>query len=245
MSLATIILAAGKGTRMKSDLAKVLHKINDKPLVQYVIDQAKSVQANPIILVVGHQREQVIAATVHNTVRSVVQAEQLGTGHAVNQAKNELKDFTGDVLILSGDVPLLSQKTIQVLLDEHQHKKAIASVLTAHLDDPTGYGRVLRNKDGHITAIVEHKDANEAELKINEINTGIYLINSKALFTALAKVKNNNSQNEYYLPDVLPMFIKNGETVVAYQTTNFDETRGINTVEQLKEAENILNAMAH
>lgn len=241
MNLATVILAAGKGTRMKSDLAKVLHKINDQPLVQYVIDQAKSVNADPIVLIVGHQREKVEEATAHNGVAIAVQAEQLGTGHAVRQAEEALRGFMGDVLILSGDVPLLTQATVEELLAAHRGAAATASVLTASLEDPTGYGRVVRDENGHIKAIVEHKDASEEERAINEINTGIYLIDSTSLFNALSNVKNDNAQGEYYLPDVIPMFLADGKTVVAHKTENFNETRGINTLEQLQEAEDILN----
>jgi UDP-N-acetylglucosamine pyrophosphorylase len=240
MSLATVILAAGKGTRMKSDLPKVLHKINKKPLVHYVIEQANSVNSNPTVLIIGHEAELIKHETSNFNINYALQEQQLGTGHAVQQAEKALENFEGDVLILSGDVPLLTKETIKNLLDTHKSEKSIATVLTAHLDDPFGYGRLIRNESGTVNCIVEQKDASEEEQKVNEINTGIYLINKTELFSALANVKNENSQSEYYLPDVLPMFIAQGKKVIAYKTMNFNETRGINNPEQLKEAEEIL-----
>ena len=240
MSLATVILAAGKGTRMKSDLAKVLHKIAGKPLIHYVIEQAKSIDSNEIVLITGHQKEKVIDSVASYHVKHAVQSEQLGTGHAVEQAEKALENFKGNVLILSGDVPLLSEKTLRLLLKHYQNENSAATVLTAILDNPTGYGRIKRSPNGDLSSIVEQKDANEEEVKINEINTGIYLFNKDLLFQYLKKVENNNSQSEYYLPDVLPMFIRDSHKVTAISTENFDETRGINTVEQLKEAEDIL-----
>ena len=241
MALATVILAAGKGTRMKSDLPKVLHKINEKALVHYVIEQAESVNSSPIVLVVGHKYELVKEQTSMYSVEYAIQAEQLGTGHAVQQAESVLTNFDGDVLILSGDVPLLSKETLESLLHVHKEQNSVATVLTAHLDDPFGYGRLIRNTDGSMNRIVEQKDATEEEQAVQEINTGIYLVKSSELFTALKAVKNDNAQGEYYLPDILPIFISEGKKVFAHQTENFDETRGINTIDQLKEAEQILN----
>jgi UDP-N-acetylglucosamine pyrophosphorylase len=241
MALATLIMAAGKGTRMKSDLAKVLHEINNKPMLHYVIEQAQALNSAPIIIIIGHQRDTVIAECKKFNVGFAVQAEQLGTGHAVMQAEDLLKNFSGNVLILSGDVPLLTAKTLFDLEKVHSSNNATASVLTAILKDPTGYGRVVRDNNGQISAIVEHKDASDEIKKITEINTGIYIVDAKKLFNALKEIKNENSQKEYYLPDILPIFIKQGNKVLAHSTPNFDETRGVNTVEQLQECEQILN----
>lgn len=244
MKLATVIMAAGKGTRMKSDVAKVLHPVCGVPMVQHVIGQAKAVDSNPIILIVGHQADRVREATVDAGVKYVLQAEQLGTGHAVQQAADTLSGYDGHVLVLSGDVPLLTAATLQELIDAHMSADACVSMLTAHLEDPTGYGRVKRGDDGRVIGVVEHKDASEVEKAIQEINTGIYLFKSIDLFDALSHVKNDNAQGEYYLPDVIPLMLSAGKTVIAHQTKNFDETRGVNTVEQLKAAEAILEARA-
>jgi len=236
----TLIMAAGKGTRMKSDLPKVLHKINGRPMVHYVIDLAKKLHSEKIILIIGHKKELVEQACADMGVEFVVQSPQLGTGHAVQQAEPLLKDFPGDVLVLSGDVPLLTDQTLRMLLESHQKSGAVATLLTSELDDPTGYGRIIRDETGFVKKIVEHKDAGPEELKVNEINVGIYVFRSPDLFAALKQIDNNNAQGEYYLPDVIPLFIRDGKKVNAVKTPNFDETRGINTVEQLKNAETII-----
>lgn len=239
-SFATVILAAGKGTRMNSDLAKVLHEINGQPLVQYVIDVALDLGSERTILIIGHQREKVKDACKNLPVEYAVQAEQLGTGHAVLMTVELLKNYKHDLLVLSGDVPLLTRSTLQKLIQTHQESGALATLLTSELDDPTGYGRVIRDSNNHVIKIVEHKDATAEELKINEINVGIYIFKCRPLFQTLKRVKNDNSQGEYYLPDVVKMYVDAGEKVVAQLTKNFDETRGINTISQLKEAETIL-----
>lgn len=240
-ALATVIMAAGKGTRMKSDLPKVLHKINNRPLVHYVIDLALNLHSEKTVLIIGHEKEMVKEACEALDVEFASQDQQLGTGHAVQMTAPQLKDYDGDILVLSGDVPLLTRETLQLLIDNHRKSAATATLLTSELDDPTGYGRVLRDGNGFVEKIVEHKDANEEELAIKEINVGIYIFDSKKLFGALRNVKNDNVQGEYYLPDVIPMFIHGGNKVTAVLTPNFDETRGINTVDQLKEAEIILS----
>ncbi|KAA3616945.1 MAG: UDP-N-acetylglucosamine pyrophosphorylase [Calditrichaeota bacterium] len=239
--ISTAIMAAGKGTRMKSDLPKVLHKLNDRSMVHYVIDLAEKINSDKIVLIVGHKKELLEDECSKRNVEFAVQSPQLGTGHAVQMTESAFNNYDGDVLVLSGDVPLLTEKSIRALITEHHKSDATATLLTADLDDPFGYGRVVRDKDGSVESIVEHKDANEAQLKINEINVGIYLFDSKKLFDALKAVKNDNSQGEYYLPDVVPMFIEEGLTVRAVKSESFDETRGINTIDQLKEAETILN----
>ena len=236
----TLIMAAGKGTRMKSDLAKVLHQINDRPLVHYVIDQAREVGSEKIILIIGHQKEKVRKACRGLDVQFVIQEPQLGTGHAVMMAESFLTSYSGDVLVLSGDVPLLSAETIRRLVLMHQQTGAIATLLTANLANPGGYGRVIRDSNNRVVKIVEQKDATADELKVQEINVGIYMFKPLELFQALKQVNNNNAQGEYYLPDVVKLYVERGEKVVAQLTPNFDETRGINTVQQLLEAETIL-----
>lgn len=240
--LTTVIMAAGKGTRMKSELPKVLHKINDRPMVHYVVDLAKELNSVKTILIVGHKRELVKEACTGMDVLFATQDPQLGTGHAVQMTEEQLNDFDGDVLVLSGDVPLLTFETLDDLIKTHQHNDAYATLLTSVLDDPTGYGRVMRNSDESVIKIVEHKDANEEERAVNEINVGIYVFKSRDLFAALKLVKNDNAQGEYYLPDVISIFISENKKVLAVKTDNFDETRGINNIEQLQEAETILKS---
>lgn len=237
----TLIMAAGKGTRMKSDLPKVLHPLNGRPMVHYVIELAQRLNSRRTILIIGHKHELVEEACSDMNVEFVIQSPQLGTGHAVQMTEPLLRDYQGDALVLSGDVPLLSESSLKALIDAHQDSRATATLLTAELDDPTGYGRILRDHTGFVTKIVEHKDASPAELAVREINVGIYIFKAPDLFAALKLVKNDNAQGEYYLPDVISIFIADGKKVNAVKTPQFDETRGINTVEQLKEAETILN----
>ncbi len=240
--LVAVILAAGKGKRMKSDLPKVLHKINDRPMVHYVIDLAKNVGSEKTILIIGHGKELVKDACKYMDVKFAVQQEQLGTGHAVSMSADELYGYDGDVLVLSGDVPLLTADTIRELINTQQASGAAATILTSELDDPTGYGRIIRDENNFVRNIVEHKDATPEELTIREINVGIYIFKSVDLFKALKLVRNDNNQGEYYLPDVVPIFLSEGKKVNAVKTNNFNETRGINDIEQLKEAETILNS---
>lgn len=240
MAIATVILAAGQGKRMKSDLPKVLHPINDRPMIHFVIDVAEEVNSSLIILVVGHKKEMVIEETSERNVKFAIQEEQLGTGHAVMQTREFFHDFNGEVLILSGDVPLLTEKTISSLIRDHQSQKPLATLLTAVVDNPTGYGRIVRNNKGLVEKIVEEKDADEEIRKIKEINVGIYIFRTKELFETLPLVKNNNSQGEYYLPDVIKIYIENGKPVLPVISDNMQETQGINDIQQLQEAENIM-----
>ncbi len=233
-------MAAGKGTRMKSDLAKVLHALNRRPMIHYVLDTAFALNPEKVVLIVGHQADAVKEATQSYGVDYAIQSPQLGTGHAVMQAESALNDFEGDVMVLSGDVPLTQAATLKQLLNVHRQKNAVATVLTAVLEDPTGYGRVIRGEQGDVLKIVEHKDASPAELAVKEINSGIYVFNKQKLFDALKQISNDNAQGEYYLPDVFKIFFAKGERIGAVSATTFDEIRGINTPEQLKEAESIL-----
>ncbi len=236
--LAVVIMAAGKGTRMKrDDIPKVCNLVLGKPLIQYVVDQAKSLSASKIICIVGHQQEVVRDSLKHEPVLFAEQLEQLGTGHAVLQTSELLKDFDGDVIVLSGDVPMLKGSTLAALLKTHHTGGYTATVLTALADNPTGYGRVLRTSDDLFDKVVEHKDASEDQLSIKEINSGIYVFDSKKLFAELHKVGNSNAQGEYYLPDVLPLLQKRGAKVGVEICETFSEIQGINTVDELKTVE--------
>ncbi|RMF57405.1 MAG: UDP-N-acetylglucosamine pyrophosphorylase [Calditrichaeota bacterium] len=243
--MSTIILAAGKGTRMKSDLPKVLHPLNGRAMVHYVIDLAEEIESEKIVLIIGHKKEMVQEALADRNVEFAVQEPQLGTGHAVLQARPLFQGYEGNVLVLSGDVPLLRKETIQRLVQVHQKQQPLATLLTAQMDDPTGYGRIVRDSDGYVQQIVEHKDADEEVLKIKEINVGIYIFQAAPLFETLPLVKNDNQQKEYYLPDVLKIYVERGEKIAAVLTEDVEETHGINTVEQLKNAEQILLQRLH
>ncbi|WHX40683.1 bifunctional UDP-N-acetylglucosamine diphosphorylase/glucosamine-1-phosphate N-acetyltransferase GlmU [Mesobacillus sp. AQ2] len=231
-----IILAAGQGTRMKSKLYKVLHPVCGKPMVQHVIDQVKSLDINEIVTIVGHGAEKVKEQLGEDS-QYALQAEQLGTAHAVQQASEMLADREGVTIVVCGDTPLIKGETMEALFKHHEETSAKATILTARAEDPTGYGRIVRNAEGFVEKIVEHKDANEQERTINEINTGTYCFDNKMLFEAIQNVSNDNVQGEYYLPDVIEILKNQGETVSAYVTDNFAETLGVNDRVALAEAE--------
>lgn len=240
----TVIMAAGKGTRMKdASRAKVMFEVNGKPMLQHVVDLAESLRSEKIISIVGFHRDSVIEflKKVAPKVETVVQEPQLGTGHAVMQTEPLLRNYIGDVLVLSGDVPLLRKETTAKLISYHRESNAVGTILTALLDDPTGYGRILRNKSGIVTSIIEHKDATDDQRKVNEINSGIYIFDAKYLFEALQHINPHNVQNEYYLTDVFGYFWKHHFIISAVSADDFNEIRGINTLDQLKEAEEVLN----
>lgn len=237
--LAAVIMAAGKGTRMKNpNMAKVMFLINEKPMVEYVVDLALRLQSQITAVIVGWQKDSVIThlASTGKPVVCIEQAPQLGTGHAVMQAEQLLKNFEGDVLVLSGDVPMLSFATVNRLLEYHRGQRAAATVLTAILPDATGYGRVVRGGHGGVSAIVEHKDATEEQRAIREINSGIYVFDRSKLFQGLLQITQNNAQKEYYLTDVFEHFWRNKFMVSAVAAEDPHEIQGINTVEQLEEA---------
>jgi len=235
-------MAAGKGTRMKSDLPKVLHQANGKPIVSYVIEKSLALKPERTVLIIGHKGEMVKAATEQYTgIEWALQEPQLGTGHAVMQAEPALEGFRGDVLILSGDAPLITEATIANLQEHHHTRNAAATVLTADMDNPTGYGRIIRNAaTGDVEKIVEQKDASPEEQQVQEINSGVYMFNAEKLFGALKRITNTNAQQEYYLTDVFGIFFNDGERISAYKTPHGDEIRGINTPDQLREAEELL-----
>jgi UDP-N-acetylglucosamine diphosphorylase/glucosamine-1-phosphate N-acetyltransferase len=237
-----LILAAGKGTRMKSDLAKVLHVLNGKPLLYYSLVAAGDAGAEKIVAVIGHQADIIREEFANSGCIFVEQKPQLGTGHAVLQAKNLLGDYKGLTVILCGDVPLLKPATIKSLVDNHLTAKAVVSVLTTIPPLPHAYGRIVKDDKGNVLKIVEHKDATEDEKKIGEINTGIYCVDTKFLFSALGKVTNDNKQREYYLTDIVEIACCEGVTVKSFIAFDYIEVMGINTVEELSRAEKYLIA---
>lgn len=244
MKLATVILAAGKGKRMKNpDKSKVMFELNGKPLIQYVVELALKIHSDKIVLIVGHQKQSVIDFISKKFTKNIDrikfahQDEQLGTGHAIMQTYDELKDFKGDVLILSGDVPLLKLETIEKFLSFHKNNKFRASLLSAIFDDPFNYGRIIRDDNLDFVDIREEKDSTQDEKKIKEINSGIYIIDNELLFEAIKTLKTDNAQGEYYLTDVFKYFKENGIKIGAIPVDNNIEICGINTIDQLKELE--------
>lgn len=231
-----VILAAGQGTRMKSKLYKVLHPVVGKPMVQHVIQNLNTVHLDKLITIVGFGAEKV-KEEVGSGSEYVIQEEQLGTGHAVLQAEDLLSDLDGTTIVACGDTPLITGETFAKLFEHHEASGSSATILTSIAPDPAGYGRVVRNAQDEVSRIVEHKDASEAELLINEINTGTYCFNNKELFAALKQVTNENAQGEYYLPDVVEILRHQGKKITAFITDDFDETLGINDRVALAQAE--------
>mgnify|MGYP001943984782 CR=1 FL=1 len=234
-----VVLAAGMGSRMKSKLYKVLHPVCGKPMVQHVIDQLKQLDLNQIITVVGFGAEKV-KEQLKDQTSYVLQEEQLGTGHAVQMAEPHLGHKKGTTIVVCGDTPLLTADTLKQLMEFHEKEQAKATVLTALLEDPSGYGRIIRNPQGEVEKIVEHKDASDEEKLVNEINTGVYCFDNELLFNALKQVNNDNAQGEYYLPDVLAIAKENNEKVAAFTTMDFEETIGVNDRVALAMAEKIM-----
>ncbi len=244
MRLATLILAAGKGKRMKNpNKSKVMHELSGKPLIEYVVELALKIESDIVVIIVGHQKQSVIDfiskrfASKLDNIRFAHQDEQLGTGHAIMHTSDELKNFDGDVLILSGDVPLLRYETLEKFISFHFDNQCKASLLSAFFDDPCGYGRIIRDVNGKFIGIKEEKDANSKEKKIKEINSGIYLVESKDLFNALKTLKTDNAQGEYYLTDIFDFFKNNNCNIGALPVNHNFEIEGINTIEQLQEME--------
>ncbi|MGX9931682.1 bifunctional UDP-N-acetylglucosamine diphosphorylase/glucosamine-1-phosphate N-acetyltransferase GlmU [Virgibacillus salarius] len=231
-----VVLAAGQGTRMKSKLYKVLHPVAGRPMVKHVIDQINTVKLDEIVTVVGFGAD-MVKEQIGDESKFVIQEEQLGTGHAVLQAEDLLKENEGTTLVVCGDTPLITSETYQALFDHHEQTGAKATVLTAKAPNPYGYGRVIRNAVDEVERIVEQKDATEKELLVDEINTGTYCFDNQALFQALQNVSNDNAQGEYYLPDVIEILQKQGDKVSAFMTASFEETLGVNDRIALAEAE--------
>lgn len=245
--LNVLILAAGLGTRMKSDLAKVLHKLDGRPLINHVCRTATALAPASIYVVIGHQGEDVKAAVLNELdgqkVVFVTQEQQLGTGDAVNAARSFLQDEDSTLVILSGDVPLIRPETLAALVQHHHRhldRGAACTILTVRLNDPTGYGRIVRDDSGAFERIVEQKDATDDERQIGEINAGIYCFDSQKLFSALSAVKNTNAQGEYYLTDVPALLKDAGEDVAIFQFGDPQEIEGVNNRVQLADMERLL-----
>lgn len=235
----SVILAAGMGTRMKSQMPKVIHKVCGKELCRWVIDASIAAGADKVCAVVGHKADMVKDA-IGDVCTYALQAEQKGTGHAVMQAMDVIKATDGEVVILNGDTPLVTAEAITSAIEYHRNSANKATVITAVLDDATGYGRIVRGEDGGVLRIVEQKDASKEEKKINEVNSGMYVFDSEALVFALDKITPNNAQGEYYLTDTLEILLEAGNKVGAYAIADNDEIRGINDRVQLSEAEKIM-----
>ena len=235
----SVILAAGMGTRMKSKMPKVLHKVCGKPLSKWVIDASKAAGADTVCAVVGHKAE-TVKEVLGDVCKFALQAEQKGTGHAVMQAIDVIKNSKGEVVILNGDTPLITAETINKAIEYHKNNGNQATVITAILDDATGYGRIVRDNDGSVLKIVEQKDASKEEKKINEVNSGMYVFDAQSLVYALDKITPNNAQGEYYLTDTLEILLSAGKKIGGYAISDNDEIRGINDRVQLNEAEKIM-----
>ncbi len=233
-----IIMAAGEGKRMKSDTPKVLHKVCGKEMVNHVIDTMRAAGLDDLNVIVGRGAEKVKEETKSRNVSYSLQSEQLGTGHAVMCAKDFLKGKKGLVAIFTGDAPLIKEETVKKLMDFHEAKGYDATILTSVIEDPTGYGRIVR-KNEEVEKIVEHKDCNESELQLKEINAGMYCFDIESLLDSLGKLKNNNAQGEYYLTDVIGILKAQGKKVGAL-ITEFEETIGVNSRKELAQAEQIL-----
>jgi bifunctional UDP-N-acetylglucosamine pyrophosphorylase / glucosamine-1-phosphate N-acetyltransferase len=230
-----VVLAAGKGTRMKSELPKVLHHVGGAPIISYVLNVGFSLQPASATIVVGHMAESVREATATRwpSVKTVVQEPQLGTAHALMQTESVLKGQTGTLVLLYGDVPLLRPESVRTLLAHHQERRAVLTVLTASVKSPKGYGRIVRDGSGQIEAIVEERDATDAQRAITEINSGIYAFEVEPLFDALRQTGTRNAQGEHYLTDLVEIYRRQGRAVEALQIDDANELLGINSREEL------------
>ncbi len=233
-------MAAGLGTRMKSNLVKILHPLAGMPMLVYTLNLAKSLRPARVIAVIGHQADKVKDTFSDYDVNWAIQKEQKGTGHAVMQARSLLNNFNGTVIVLSGDTPLLKKETISELIKSHKSKGNRVTILTTELNNPYGYGRVITNADGKVERIVEEKDASETIKKARLINTGIYAFDKDFLFDSLSEIKPNNAQGEYYLTDVIGIAAKRGLEINAVNAGDSDEVMGINTRLELAKAEKVI-----
>lgn len=238
-NMKAVILAAGKGTRMKSDLPKVVHTIHGKCLVDYVIEAARGAGAQDICLVVGYKQDVVCSSILHKDVTFTLQPEQLGTGHAVKCAREFLGD-DGTTMILFGDTPLITADTLSRFAQYHEKHQNAVTVLSARADNPYGYGRIIRDAEGKFVKSVEHKDATEAERESHEINSGMYLFDTLQLKEALDQLRPDNAQGEYYLPDTLEIIKRKGLRVDAFMLDNPEDISGVNDKEQLAQAADII-----
>jgi len=238
MKLKTLILAAGKGTRMKSELPKVIHEVNGIPMISKIIKVLEVLKPEENILILGHKKEEVLKVVGENA-DYVVQTEQLGTGHAVLQAKDKLKDYDGDVMVLCGDTPLLREETLEELYKFHKDSNSVTTILTSIYDNPFGYGRIVKENE-LVKAIVEEKEADAETKKIKEVNAGVYCFKGKELFDALSKITNNNEKGEYYLTDVIGIQVGEGKRVQSFVLNDNIEILGVNSKVELAQASKVL-----
>jgi UDP-N-acetylglucosamine diphosphorylase/glucosamine-1-phosphate N-acetyltransferase len=240
---AVIILGAGLGTRMKSNKAKVLHEILHRPMVLYVVETAKKIAGNNVILVIGHQAESVRRVVSETAdVIFALQKEQLGTGHAVLCALPHIPGHVGEVIILCGDVPLLTENTLMRLFEDHVNARRDVSLLAVEIEDPKGYGRLLINKNRELTGIVEESDATEEQKKVRLINTGIYCMKKEFLVDSIKNIKSDNVKGEFYLTDIIEIGYRNKNVMGVLVGDDWKETVGVNTVQDLQNAENIMRS---
>jgi UDP-N-acetylglucosamine diphosphorylase/glucosamine-1-phosphate N-acetyltransferase len=240
---AVVILAAGKGTRMKSDKAKVLHELNGRPMITFVVDAASQIAAENVIVVIGHQKDIVKEVVLKNANTGfAIQEKQLGTGHAVKCAMSEIEESIKSVMILCGDVPLISADTIFQLRQKHNNEGNVVTVLSVEVEDPYGYGRMVQSQSGSIEKIVEESDASDNEKEIKFINSGIYCVEKKFLKTALNNIADNNAQGEFYLTDIVEIACNENKKIGIYIGQNSKEVKGINTLDDLTEAQSLLDS---
>ncbi|WP_432667515.1 bifunctional UDP-N-acetylglucosamine diphosphorylase/glucosamine-1-phosphate N-acetyltransferase GlmU [Wukongibacter baidiensis] len=237
--LMSIVLAAGAGTRMKSKLPKVLHKVAGVSMIEHVLDIVEHVNCNKKVVVIGHGADEVKKAIEHRDAKFVLQSERLGTGHAVMQAEEEIPE-EGNVIVLYGDTPLIREESLEKFISFHQDNDFTASVLTTDMDDPTGYGRIIRDDKDQVIAIVEEKDASKEQKNIKEINSGIYCFKAMDLKKSLSKLDNKNSQGEYYITDVIEILNNENKRVSAFKLEDHTEIMGVNSRRQLADAERIM-----
>ena len=240
--LSVVVLAAGKGTRMKSEKAKVLHEVFYAPMIWHVLDAVNGLKPGKTVVVVGHQKEQVAKQLSTCDVIFAEQKEQLGTGHAVLAAEEALAGLSGTVMILCGDTPLIRPTLLSELAQQHENNSAQVTLVTTRLDDPSNYGRIISDHSGNIHAIVEHKDANDEQLQVKEVNAGIYCVDKELLFSTLKKVGTNNSQGEVYLTDIVKLAVEKGLAVKTFVATDSIDVLGVNSRRELSQAQAVLQS---
>ncbi|MGI9553592.1 MAG: bifunctional UDP-N-acetylglucosamine diphosphorylase/glucosamine-1-phosphate N-acetyltransferase GlmU [Thermodesulfobacteriota bacterium] len=247
MPLRALILAAGKGTRMKSDLPKVIHPILQKPMISYVLDAVNLTKPDKTYIIVGYKKELIegIADGSNFKVEYIVQNKQLGTGHAISRAESKLKSYTGDILIINGDSPAISGNELKKFIDKHRRNRSVLSLITARVENPYGYGRIIQDSNSKIKSIVEEKDTSIEEKKINVVNSGIYCVRSKFLWEALKRLRLSNKQREYYLPDIVSHAVNNGHKVLNHNVADHNEILGVNDKAELSELEGYIKSRVH